>query len=228
LKTRRTASSWELPVKTEWAALGKRRRDKSSEQAFSELLDTVLHITPRNRPLRSRTMVNMGSLTGKVAIVTGASKSIGSGITEAIAAAGARVAVNYSSDRKGAERVAQAIIDAGGEAVAIGADVSRAADVAQLFQEVDTANRTARCSGQQRWGFRFGPLAEITEESFHLHLINVLGRFSRCKRRLSASALRAGASSWNGQQVARVRVADTAHRIPRIALAATPFPIWGY
>ena len=48
----------------------------------------------------------MSSLTGKLAIVTGASKGIGSGIAEALAAAGARVAVNYSSDKKGAERVA--------------------------------------------------------------------------------------------------------------------------
>jgi 3-oxoacyl-[acyl-carrier protein] reductase len=68
----------------------------------------------------------MSKLTGKVAVVTGASKGIGSGIATALAAAGARVAVNYSSDRKGAERVAQAIIDSGGEAIAVGADVSKA------------------------------------------------------------------------------------------------------
>ena len=66
----------------------------------------------------------MSKLTGKVAVVTGASKGIGSGIATALAAAGARVAVNYSSDKKGAERVAQAIIDSGGEAIAVGADVS--------------------------------------------------------------------------------------------------------
>jgi NAD(P)-dependent dehydrogenase (short-subunit alcohol dehydrogenase family) len=81
----------------------------------------------------------MSKLTGKVAVVTGASKGIGSGIATALAAAGARVAVNYSSDRKGAERVAQAIIDSGGEAIAVGADVSKAADVARLFKEVDAA-----------------------------------------------------------------------------------------
>src|SRR5205807_35477 len=74
----------------------------------------------------SRTMVNMSRLSNKVAIVTGASKGIGGGIATALGAAGARVAVNYSSDREGAERVAQAITDNGGEAIAVGADVSKA------------------------------------------------------------------------------------------------------
>lgn len=71
----------------------------------------------------------MSSLNGKVAIVTGASKGIGSGIASALAAAGARVAVNYSSDRNGAERVTRGIIDSCGEAIAVGGDVSRAAEV---------------------------------------------------------------------------------------------------
>jgi len=59
----------------------------------------------------------MSRLSYKVAIVPGASKGIGGGIATALAAEGARVAVNYSSDREGAERVAQAITDNGGEAV---------------------------------------------------------------------------------------------------------------
>jgi len=121
-------------------------------------------------------MVNMSSLTDKVAIVTGASKGIGSGIAAALAAAGARVAVNYSSDRTGAERVAQAIIDSGGEAIAIGADVSKAAEVARLFKEVDTAFGRLDVLVNNAGVFRFGAFAEITEESFHLHYnINVLG-----------------------------------------------------
>jgi 3-oxoacyl-[acyl-carrier protein] reductase len=118
----------------------------------------------------------MSRLTDKVAIVTGASKGIGSGIATALAAAGARVAVNYSSDRKGAEGVAQAIIDRGGEAVAIGADVSNAADVARLFKEVDAAFGRLDVLVNNAGVFRFGAFADITEESFHVHYnINVLG-----------------------------------------------------
>src|SRR5258707_195666 len=118
----------------------------------------------------------MSKLTGKVAVVTGASKGIGSGIATALAAAGARVAVNYSSDRKGAERVAQAIIDSGGEAIAVGADVSKAADVARLFKEVDAAFGRLDVLVNNAGVFRFGAFADITEESFHVHYnINVLG-----------------------------------------------------
>src|SRR5258705_3470216 len=118
----------------------------------------------------------MSKLTGKVAVVTGASKGIGSGIATALAAAGARVAVNYSSDRAGAERVAQAIINSGGEAIVIGADVSKAADVARSFKEVDTAFGRLDILVNNAGVFRFGAFANITEESFHLHYnINVLG-----------------------------------------------------
>src|SRR3979490_781575 len=118
----------------------------------------------------------MNSLYNKVAIVTGASKGIGGGIATALGAAGARVAVNYSSDQEGAERVAQAITDNGGEAIAVGADVSKAADVARLFQEVDSAFGRLDVLINNAGVFRFGAFGEITEESFHLHYnINVLG-----------------------------------------------------
>jgi 3-oxoacyl-[acyl-carrier protein] reductase len=118
----------------------------------------------------------MDRLSGKVAIVTGASKGIGVGIATALAAAGARVAVNYSSDRKGAERVTQAIINSGGKAIAVGADVSKAANVTQLFKEVDSAFGRLDVLVNNAGVFRFGAFAEITEESFHLHFnINVLG-----------------------------------------------------
>src|SRR6201981_1056204 len=118
----------------------------------------------------------MRRLSDKVALVTGASKGIGAGIATALAAEGARVAVNYSSDEKGAERVVQAITDSGGEAIAVGADVSKAADVARLFKEVDSAFGRLDVLVNNDGAFRFVAFAEITEESFHLHYnVNVLG-----------------------------------------------------
>jgi len=118
----------------------------------------------------------MSRLSNKVAIVTGASKGIGSGIATALAAAGASVAVNYSSDSRGAERVAQAITDSGGKAIAVGADVSKPAEVARLFEEVDSAFRRLDVLVNNAGVFRFGAFTEITEESFHAHHnINVFG-----------------------------------------------------
>jgi 3-oxoacyl-[acyl-carrier protein] reductase len=118
----------------------------------------------------------MSRLSDKVAIVTGASKGIGAGIATALAAEGARVAVNYSSDREGAERVAQAINDKGGKAIAVGGDVSNRAEVTRLFQEVDSALGRLDVLVNNAGVFRFGAFTEITEESFHFHYnINVLG-----------------------------------------------------
>jgi len=118
----------------------------------------------------------MSELLQKVAIVTGASKGIGAGIATALAAAGVRVAVNYSSDREGGERVAENIVDAGGKAIAVGADVSNVADVARLFKEVDSEFGRLDVLVNNAGLFRFGIFPEITEQSFHLHYnINVLG-----------------------------------------------------
>src|SRR2546425_5863531 len=118
----------------------------------------------------------MSRLSDKVAIVTGASKGIGAGIATALGAAGARVAVNYSSDRQGAERLAQAIIDSGGEAISVGADVSKAADVTRLFDKVDSAFGRLDVLVNNAGVFRFAAFSEISEASFHLHYnINVLG-----------------------------------------------------
>src|SRR6201993_5396419 len=121
-------------------------------------------------------MVNRNRLSNKVAIVTGASQGIGRGIATALGAAGARVAVNYSSDREGAKRVAQAITDNGGQAIAVGADVSKAADVVRLFKEVDSTFGRLDVLVNNAGVFRFGAFTEITADSFHLHYnINVLG-----------------------------------------------------
>jgi 3-oxoacyl-[acyl-carrier protein] reductase len=118
----------------------------------------------------------MSRLSGKVAVVTGASKGIGSGIASALAASDARVVVNYSSDREGAERVARTIVESGGEAIAVGADISKAADVGRLFKQVDAAFGRLDVLVNNAGIFRFGPFADITEEGFHAHYnINVLG-----------------------------------------------------
>jgi NAD(P)-dependent dehydrogenase (short-subunit alcohol dehydrogenase family) len=75
-------------------------------------------------------------LAGKTALVTGASKGIGKGIALELARAGCGVAVNYHSDRAGAEAVAAEIEAMGRRAFAVRADVGDAAQVSAMFAEV--------------------------------------------------------------------------------------------
>ena len=71
-------------------------------------------------------------LTGKVAVVTGASKGIGAAIALHLAAEGAAVVVNYASSKAGADRVVAEITGKGGRAVAVQADVAKQADIRRL------------------------------------------------------------------------------------------------
>jgi 3-oxoacyl-[acyl-carrier protein] reductase len=163
-------------------------------------------------------MANMSRLSNKVAIVTGASKGIGGGIATALGAAGARVAVNYSSDREGAERVAQTITDNGGDAIAVGADVSKAADAVLLFKEVDSAFGRLDVLVNNAGVFRFGAFAEITEESFHLHYnINVLGVILTVQEAIKRSGPTAGASSTSALSSVRIRWGEPCCTLPRKA-----------
>jgi 3-oxoacyl-[acyl-carrier protein] reductase len=78
---------------------------------------------------------NLQNLRDKVAVVTGASRGIGKAIALALATEGAKVVVNYAFSSNAAEEVVQTIKDAGGEAIAIGADVSVAEDVDSLIKQ---------------------------------------------------------------------------------------------
>src|SRR5437899_131357 len=118
----------------------------------------------------------MSELTGKVAIVTGASKGIGAAIANGLADAGASVVVNYASSREGADRVVAEIAGKGGKAVAVKADVSKAADVGRLFDETRKAFGSLDVLVNNAGVFEFDPLEKVTEAEFHREFdTNVLG-----------------------------------------------------
>ncbi len=118
----------------------------------------------------------MSKLKGQVAVVTGASKGIGASIAEHLAAAGAAVVVNYSSSKTGAESVVKKIVDAGGKAIAVQADVSKQADVTRLFAETKAAYGKLDILVNNAGIYEFAPIEAVTPEHFHKQFdLNVIG-----------------------------------------------------
>jgi len=118
----------------------------------------------------------MSKLTGKVAVVTGASKGIGAGIAKALGAEGASVVVNYVSGKSGADQVVKDITERGGKAIAVKADVSRAADAQALVDDTIKAFGRLDVLVNNSGVYEFAPLEGITEDSFHrMFNVNVLG-----------------------------------------------------
>ena len=118
----------------------------------------------------------MSKLTGKVAVVTGASKGIGAAIAKSLAAEGASVVVNYASSKAGADTVVAAITAAGGKAVAVRGDVSKTAEAQDIIEAAIKNYGRLDILVNNSGVYEFVPIEAITEEHFHRHFnVNVLG-----------------------------------------------------
>jgi len=111
-----------------------------------------------------------------VAVVTGASKGIGAQIARRFADEGARVVVNYSQSREGADKVVSAIHADGGEAVAVKADLRNREEVAGLFSETQRSFGPTDILVNNAGVYKFAPLGSIDETHFRDQFdLNVLG-----------------------------------------------------
>ena len=120
----------------------------------------------------------MGSLTGKVAIVTGGSRGIGRAIAERLGRDGASVVVNYTQSAEKAQEVVRAIEAGGGQAVAVQADISQMVGVWRLFAETQGKYGRLDVLVNNAGTATFAPMADVTEEDFDaLFSLNVKGAF---------------------------------------------------
>jgi 3-oxoacyl-[acyl-carrier protein] reductase len=115
-------------------------------------------------------------LENKVVIVTGASKGIGAGIAKQMGLEGAKVVVNYASSASDAEKVVTEITNNGGTAIAVKGDMSKQADVKNLFEQTIQSFGKLDTLVNNAGIYEFAPLAAFSEDSYRsVFAVNVLG-----------------------------------------------------
>ena len=118
----------------------------------------------------------MTSLQGKVAVVTGASKGIGAGIALRLAADGAAVVVNYAKAAGDADAIVRRIVQAGGRAVAVQADLAKPEQIAPLFDAAIAHFGRLDLLVNNAGVYAVGALDAVTPENFAAHYdLNVRG-----------------------------------------------------
>jgi len=122
-------------------------------------------------------------LNGKAALVTGGSRGIGRAIALKLAQDGAAVAVNYASQADEARKTVVEIQAAGGQAVAIQADVGRVSEVVRMFDETIAAFGKLDILVNNAGIMFIKPIAAVTEAEFdRIFAINVKGTFFGCQQ----------------------------------------------
>src|SRR5690349_13196347 len=121
----------------------------------------------------------MPDLSHKTAIVTGSSRGIGAALARALAAAGARVVVNYAGREDAAQSVVKEIESKGGEAIAVQADISKVADARALFSRSEDRFGKVDILVNNAGVIVYKMLVDTTDDDFdRIMSINVRGVFN--------------------------------------------------
>ncbi|MCE9672575.1 SDR family oxidoreductase [Myxococcus stipitatus] len=133
----------------------------------------------------------MKTQTPKVALVTGASRGIGAAVARRLAREGFSVVINYAASAEPAEALVRDIEQAGGEARAAKADVSRTEEVRRLFDAAETAFGGVDVLVNNAGIMRLSSIAETDDASFERQVsINLRGTFNTLRE--AAARLRRG------------------------------------
>lgn len=147
----------------------------------------------------------------RVALVTGGSRGIGAAIVRRLARDGFAVAINYASSAHEADALAAEIRDAGGRALAVRADVSKAAEVNALFDQVQAELGRIDVLVNSAGVLSVQPLADTTDEQFERTFdINTRGTFNT----LRAAATRLA----DGGRIVNVSSTTIALNLPGYAI----------
>lgn len=147
----------------------------------------------------------------RVALVTGGSRGIGAAIVQRLARDGFAVAINYASSAHEADALAAEIRDAGGRALAVRADVSKAAEVNALFDQVQAEFGRIDVLVNSAGVLSVQPLADTTDEQFERTFdINTRGTFNT----LRAAATRLA----DGGRIVNVSSTTIALNLPGYAI----------
>lgn len=125
----------------------------------------------------------MKNLEGKVAIITGSSRGIGRTVAERLADSGASVVINYSKTPEKAAEVVNGIVEKGGKAVAICADITKVSEIEKLFKETIAAFGKVDILINNAGVAINKPMSQITEAEYDIQFaVNVKGTYFACQQ----------------------------------------------
>lgn len=155
----------------------------------------------------------MPNLKGQVALVTGSSSGLGAAVAQGLAAAGAKVVVNYSRSAAGAEAMVAAIQAAGGEAIALQADVSQEDQVIALFQQLYGAFGTIDILVNNAGLQRDYNLVDMSLADWNLVIgVNLTGQFL-CAREAVKEFLRRGIVPERSRAAGKIICMSSVHEV---------------